>query len=195
MILQIRAKLLPIAILLILVGQVFLTARSSRAADDCISKPDTAPPAGSHWYYRVDRNHRQCWYLAAEGANGRPHQQQTASTSRSPSPPKPALPPAPPETLAAAAAPAPAAVRTEVIKASAEDNSATQVSLVETSGLGRPEEIFGRESFIERKRADQAVGTEITDGPLSAGLSLATASDVASAEQPGLFEITFVHLV
>jgi hypothetical protein len=37
-------------------------------ADECRIKPDSAAPAGMHWYYRVDRtNNRHCWYLHAQG--------------------------------------------------------------------------------------------------------------------------------
>ena len=38
------------------------------AADSCLSAPKGATPAGSHWYYRLDRvTKRQCWYLREEG--------------------------------------------------------------------------------------------------------------------------------
>ena len=34
---------------------------------DCITKPNSAAPQGSHWFYRVDRvTHRQCWYLGTQ---------------------------------------------------------------------------------------------------------------------------------
>ena len=37
------------------------------AADGCLSTPKGATPAGSHWYYRIDRvTKRQCWYLREE---------------------------------------------------------------------------------------------------------------------------------
>ena len=33
-------------------------------ADECLSGPKGAPPAGGHWYYRVDRvTKRSCWYI------------------------------------------------------------------------------------------------------------------------------------
>jgi hypothetical protein len=36
----------------------------TNAADNCLSGPKGAVPAGSHWYYRIDRpTKRQCWYL------------------------------------------------------------------------------------------------------------------------------------
>jgi hypothetical protein len=57
------------AMLAILV--IVSTARSGGAepaTDDCIAKPNSAPPQGSHWYYRVDRAaNRRCWFLGSEG--------------------------------------------------------------------------------------------------------------------------------
>src|SRR5215475_3637695 len=50
---------------------IVLTCRSSGAepaGDDCIAKPNSVPPQGSHWYYRVDRTaNRRCWFLGPEG--------------------------------------------------------------------------------------------------------------------------------
>jgi len=41
---------------------------AARAADDCLPAPKGETPAGSHWYYRIDRTtQRHCWYLRAEG--------------------------------------------------------------------------------------------------------------------------------
>ena len=167
-----------------------MTARAGRAADDCISKPNTAPPQGSHWYYRVDTNHRQCWYLGAEGAKVRPHQQQTASTLRSPSSPKPVAPPNRQTTAVAAAIP----VTTTVIKVPAEDASITEMSVIETSGLVRPDNIFSEGLLIASKRADERSAAKTTEGEISAR-PIATASTPTTVEQAGLFEITFVHLV
>jgi hypothetical protein len=57
------------AMLAILV--IVSTARSGGAepaGNDCIAKPNSAPPQGSHWYYRVDRTaNRRCWYLDRAG--------------------------------------------------------------------------------------------------------------------------------
>jgi hypothetical protein len=40
----------------------------ARAADDCLTAPNTQPPQGSHWYYRIDgATQRHCWYLGPEG--------------------------------------------------------------------------------------------------------------------------------
>jgi hypothetical protein len=41
----------------------------SAAAADCLSEPNSAAPANSHWYYRIDRmTQRKCWYLRAADA-------------------------------------------------------------------------------------------------------------------------------
>jgi hypothetical protein len=38
--------------------------RAQAAADNCLTSPKAAAPAGSHWFYRIDRaTNRQCWYL------------------------------------------------------------------------------------------------------------------------------------
>jgi hypothetical protein len=39
---------------------------SAAAAANCAAAPNTAAPAGQHWYYHFDRSaHRKCWYLHA----------------------------------------------------------------------------------------------------------------------------------
>jgi hypothetical protein len=92
------------AILVFLPAAVLLTARTSFAQhpiDDCISRPSSAPPQGSHWYFRVDRMvHRQCWYLGPGGAKVRADARQAESPMRLP-PPRPISPPAA-ESLAGA---------------------------------------------------------------------------------------------
>jgi len=43
------------------------TQAPQTAADSCLAAPKGATPAGSHWYYRIDRvSKRQCWYLREE---------------------------------------------------------------------------------------------------------------------------------
>jgi hypothetical protein len=69
----------------VVVPAVTLPAASSRtepAADACLSKPDSAPPQGQHWYYRIERpSGRHCWYLGA--------QREKAKPLREAAPPKP----------------------------------------------------------------------------------------------------------
>ncbi len=93
------------AILVFLPAAVLSTARTSfaqRAADDCITKPNSAPPQGSHWYFRVDRTvRRQCWYLGPEGAKVQAGARRAESPTRPP--PRRPISPTPGESLVGAA--------------------------------------------------------------------------------------------
>lgn len=64
------AKLAAAMFATALVGANLATTTQTRAqaaADNCLSAPKGATPAGSHWYYRIDRaTKRQCWYLREE---------------------------------------------------------------------------------------------------------------------------------
>ena len=70
-----RMPLLVAVILAIVVAAVASTSRPSRAeraAGECLARPGSAAPQGSHWYYRVDRSSmRRCWYLGPVGAQMR----------------------------------------------------------------------------------------------------------------------------
>jgi hypothetical protein len=83
-------------ILVFLSADALLTARTGfaqHAADDCITKPSSAPPQGSHWYFRVDRMvHRQCWYLGPGGAKVVAGARRAESPTRLP-PARPISPP------------------------------------------------------------------------------------------------------
>jgi hypothetical protein len=103
------------AVLVMPFAAAWLTAGSSLAgpaADECVSRPGASAPAGSHWYYRVNRaDHRHCWYLGPVGAKVRSQARETASRSPSRSPQRPAETwrTAAPETAPAPAPAAPAA--------------------------------------------------------------------------------------
>jgi hypothetical protein len=65
---MLRQKLLP-AMLAILPATGALTAQTTiveATTDPCRTRPGSGAPAGSHWYYRINRgdNHR-CWYLSS----------------------------------------------------------------------------------------------------------------------------------
>jgi hypothetical protein len=193
---QVRMKLLKRAVFLISVAGVCFSVVPSRAADECLSQPNSTAPKGSHWYYRVDRaNQRQCWYLGAERAKARPQQQQSALTSPPPAASKPAertapqtATPAPQTTTEVAAIP----VKTTVIRVSAADDAILRPSFLETSGWGRADE-SADESLISTKRADQHSVTVTDDA--QPGRPIVAASEAATSEQPSLFSNAFVHLV
>jgi hypothetical protein len=85
-------------LVLLLISSFLLSVQVSRAADECIEKPNAPAPQGSHWYYRIDRaSNRQCWYLGAEAAKVRAPAREAATRVRTPVP-KPA-----PQPLAEAA--------------------------------------------------------------------------------------------
>ena len=63
-----------------------ITAR----ADDCLAEPNSPAPAGSHWYYRLDKaTQRKCWYIHAKDQSVQPAAAQATSDPAS-------LPPASP---------------------------------------------------------------------------------------------------
>jgi len=147
------------AVLVMLFAAVWLTAGSSLAgpaADECIPKPGASAPAGSHWYYRVNRaDHRHCWYLGPVGAKVRSHAREAGSPSPSRSPQRPA------ETSRAAAAesapvPAPpvpaAAVSTEPSvreNAAAEEFAARWPDLPSSVAVGAREPSAASSAYAE----------------------------------------------
>jgi len=69
---MLRPKILLVpAILFAIPPAVCLTMRPSLAestADACRTKPGSAGPAGSHWYYRINgTDGRRCWFLGKAG--------------------------------------------------------------------------------------------------------------------------------
>jgi hypothetical protein len=172
--LSLRMILFLAAILMVLVTESLVAGRVSRAADDCITKPNAAPPQGNHWYYRTDRTtQRQCWYLRPESETVRAGVQQP--TAAAPSAPKPVSTPAP-QTLEAAAA------EISVIETkAAEEDAPVAVQSIEPSGLRKPNQSIGNGVLINERIADEA-------------LIKTSLSDVATTERPAEYEITFVNL-
>jgi hypothetical protein len=112
-----RMTVLASAALAVLVCALVLSVNSSSgqaAADNCLAKPNAAPPQGSHWYYRVDKvGNRRCWYLGPKDAKPR----QAWSPK-----PQPALNPQPKtasQLMATAAAATPAQLVARAADASA----------------------------------------------------------------------------
>src|SRR5262249_46563373 len=76
------------------VGAPTITAR----ADDCLAEPNSSAPAGSHWYYHMDRaTQRKCWYIRA---TDQPAGAATAQGTSDPAslPPASPIPPEKPAT-------------------------------------------------------------------------------------------------
>ena len=52
-------------------------------ADECRTRPGSAAPAGSHWYYRVHRiDHHRCWFLSSQQMDVLSRTSQDASFGR-----------------------------------------------------------------------------------------------------------------
>jgi hypothetical protein len=88
----------------ILTGASFTSVteiRAQAAADNCLTAPKEKTPAGSHWYYRLERGtKRHCWYLRDENdksARAAPQDSSadaatdSAAADPAPPPPRPAV--------------------------------------------------------------------------------------------------------
>src|SRR6516225_979504 len=79
----------------------FGASAGSLRADDCLAEPNSPAPAGSHWYYHMDRaTQRKCWYLRATAQPVEPAAAQCTSDPAS-LPPAPPIPPEKPATALA----------------------------------------------------------------------------------------------
>jgi hypothetical protein len=112
-------------------------AEVSRAADECLTKPNTLAPQGSHWYYRIDRTtHRQCWFLGVERGKGQAYAARQDSVPVRPHPSKMtthAKPQAPASTITAdAAGEGPLAAEAAAVKLQAP----AQTTTTEATGEG-----------------------------------------------------------
>ena len=132
--------LLVPAILIVPLATDLVTVQPSRAepaVNECKTKPDSSAPAGSHWYYRVNRaDQRHCWYLGPEGVKVR--SQAREGTSRASRPTGTAMREDPPETTQAMPPPMEPAQRTRAETASvavAKDFAAPSPDLPKTPAL------------------------------------------------------------
>jgi hypothetical protein len=199
--LSLRMAAFIAAILTVLVAEALLAGRARLAADDCITKPDAAPPSGHHWYYRTDRTtQRQCWYLRPEAEKARADAHQPAAAAQAPIAPKPVSGLAP-ESFEAGA------VDISVIeKKAAEDAAPVTLDSAERIGSGNPKQSMangvladaGMADVVIKKPADAHLGKEISEVSM-AGLSdqVTTGRPVESeitTERPFEYEITFANL-
>ena len=80
-----RHSSVPAIVALLLVALIPQAGMAEPAGNDCLVKPNSAPPQGSHWYYRLDRAaNRRCWFLGPDGLKVRqaeaPKRQLSAAT-------------------------------------------------------------------------------------------------------------------
>jgi hypothetical protein len=175
------------AILTICLATVCLTVEASRAADDCITKPNAPSPQGSHWYYRVDRaTHRECWYLGAEGAKLHPRVRQAVSLVPPPAPKPIAQPTAPTPAEAITAEAAPAEISAGEARAVAQDDATADLSM-RWSALPRSAASLDRApaSMSNSYAVEQSTTDSQDDMPLI--WPIMTPQDLAAAEQAPRF--------
>jgi hypothetical protein len=75
-------------ILVVPIVSILSTAQTSLAepaADECKTEPGSSAPAGSHWYYRINRaDQRRCWFLGPENMKVRTQAREGQSYVSSP---------------------------------------------------------------------------------------------------------------
>jgi hypothetical protein len=181
-----RARILFVpAILMILLAEVFLPGWAK--ADDCITRPNAAPPQGSHWYYRVDRTtHRECWYLGAEGVKVRARSPQADAEVRPPRAPKQVSRPIPQPAAEAEGAEA-IAFETQAAK----DNLNVATASVEPLALGIPDQRPGDAAPVTSSRAEEYAATET----IKAAPPISIPDDPTRADRLPESTIAFVHLM
>jgi len=96
-------------------------------ADECLARPGTTTPKGSHWFYRIERpSNRRCWYLGPAGQKVRA--ERAARTERAIPIPAPAPAELRADEQARAHAPAAATSATAAAPAAGSAVAATQFS-------------------------------------------------------------------
>ena len=76
-------------------AQAAPAAQAKSKADECLARPGTTAPKGSHWFYRLERpSQRRCWYLGPASQKVRAERaartERTARTERAVPTPAPA---------------------------------------------------------------------------------------------------------
>jgi hypothetical protein len=59
------------ALLLLVISTAALSASTGivQAIEECRLEPGVAAPSGSKWLFRVNRDHRRCWFLSSSGGH------------------------------------------------------------------------------------------------------------------------------
>jgi hypothetical protein len=183
-----RISLFAAAVFMILLAEVFVAGRASRATENCIREPNAAAPEGSHWYYHMDRATQQkCWHLRSEGIKKRPRTQQATTAVPPPASPEPVVQP-----IAQTAA---ASVATTAGEAKpAEDDLTVPMSSIETSGLGRPNQSTLAEAPMPNRLVDRQSAPETRDEP-RAMRPITTPSDMTTDERASTFTVPYLAAI
>ena len=81
---MLRRRLVP-ALFLVVPAAAALSASSGvvQAVEECRLEPGMPAPSGSKWLHRMNRDHRQCWFLSSSGGH-RAKPRRTASVRSRP---------------------------------------------------------------------------------------------------------------
>ena len=145
--------------------------RAQAAADTCLTAPKGTTPAGSHWYYRLERGtKRQCWYLKDE------NDKSARAAPQEPQEPSPAA-----EAASAAADPVPPPPRPAVRKSVAN----ARAELTSPRARIEPES----SAPVEPQTTGVALGARIANSPVAAAPNADTPSSTVATRWPEVSSI------
>lgn len=152
-------------------------------ADNCLPGPKGAVPAGSHWYYRLDRaTKRKCWYVRAESARtarAAPAQRDAPLSAA------PAQVVAPPPPQQQGMSPAVANARAELLSAQANRAQAPSSSIFDTGQRATAPQADPQPSPVSSRWPDSSNASASSDSKLAAADAAPSAqADAAPAPQP-----------
>jgi hypothetical protein len=171
--------------------------KAQAKADECLARPGTTTPKGSHWFYRIDRkNNRRCWYLgpasqkvrpAAAAERAEPAERPAATARRTVPIPAPAPSELRPdeETRADAPAATPTTEARNVAPADSNAVEATNFSAAWPSGASGGPYVPAASAAPANEEPDVAMAeaaAEAEEMPLV--WPVLSAADRAAAEQP-----------
>lgn len=134
----------------------------SKAADSCLSGPKGAAPAGSHWYYHIERGtKRHCWYVGEEKGKTAKAETAKAETSK-------------PETAEAAPAPQDASSSAPVAE--------TAASTPAPQGAPMRKSVANARAELPAPQANAAQGTTAADTPSTSNAAADNFPSAATAD-------------
>jgi hypothetical protein len=197
------------AALYAMLAVVVLPSGSARSADKCLAAPNSQPPQGSHWYYRVDgATQRHCWYLGPEGQKVHRAEPEVQPAAKSAAPLRtetagdrptasiPVEPPSPP-VRPATAPPATAQAGGQEISQGARQGTPSIVqwpdpqqaagsSGSETGGASTLQDVKAEDEMVRPAASAANAGTNM---PIRVTLLVASALAIAGIFQQAIFRI------
>jgi hypothetical protein len=164
------AVIAPAAVagLLVIYG-IVLSSNPAFAVDECLAAPNAPAPAGSHWYYRLERStEHKCWYV-------REQRQETRA--------------APPKMRPTAVTPAPQATQTAVDQSTPIEQVERETQTTQpawTPGEQTPTVAFVAQTSDAPASANAIQAEQsVTDRPNAQAASSAIAAPDAAGETAG----------